>query len=143
MKTWNRLFFLLCAGLLLASCQEKTTPPPESAPTAEVPKGKRANFDGIYDHEANNDEFNGEMTIQHLGNDRFSFSISTGTATGCTGNVAGEATIGTDGAAVFSAPDCGSLRFSFDIGKVKVEEKACDANHGMRCAYGGTYNLRQ
>lgn len=139
----TRIFTFLFLCLLSTACNDKPTQPPAETPASEAPQGKRANFEGTYDHEGNSDEFMGEMVIQHLGNDRFSFKISTGTMSGCTGDLDGEAVIGNDGVAVFSAPGCESLRFTFGVGQVSVEEKGCDGYHGMRCPYGGTYKLRQ
>lgn len=149
MKTIAKFLCMIAFGYFFNNCTNSTTPatadapaaqaPAAETPASEAPTGKRPAFDGSYQHEGNSDEFNAEMTIQHLGNDRFSFKISTGTASGCTGDVEGESSIGIDGTATFSAPDCEMLKFTFEMGKITVEEKGCDANHGMRCPYGGVY----
>jgi hypothetical protein len=150
MKTFNKILIVLALGFIFAKCTNDATPKANEANSAgttatestapAASASKMTAFDGSYQHEGNSEEFNGELTLKHIENDRFSFKISTGTASGCTGDVEGEATIGLDGTASFSAPGCEMLKFTFQKGKVIVEEKGCDSNHGMRCPYGGVYS---
>jgi hypothetical protein len=81
----------------------------------------------------------GSVEISYLGNNRFSFVISVGTARGCTGDIDGTGTINSNGVGKYSDESCNSLLFNFNNKKLTVEENGCKYLHGASCSFNGMY----
>lgn len=95
---------------------------------------------GQYDFEFNSEGVSyGSVKIVSLGNKKFSFEISTSNSKGCTGEISGSGTIGSDnGIGKYSDEDCKSLIFKFTSEKLTIEENDCEL-HGMGCYFAGEY----
>ena len=78
------------------------------------------------------------LTINHISNKKYKFSIEGGTAKGCFVGIEGNIII-IGNKAVFSDEGCESLKFTFYNTKVFVDEESCDDFHGVGCSFYGTY----
>lgn len=92
-----------------------------------------SNISGTYENNS------GSIEISFLGNNKFSFVISVGTARGCTGDIDGSGTINSNGIATYSDESCSSLVFKFNNKRLTIEEGDCRAYHGATCSFNGIF----
>ncbi|MBK7873485.1 MAG: hypothetical protein IPJ74_23880 [Saprospiraceae bacterium] len=132
------LFFFACGNPQPKS--DDTAATQEETPTTSTESLDLQALTGTY-------EFDGEtaagtLNIEYAGNNKVVFLLSVGTASGCTGEIDGEATLGEHKTATFSTENCTSLTFTFSEDAVEVAEQGCDFFHGMQCGFSGKYSKK-
>lgn len=102
----------------------------------------KQNYTGNYVSTRSNKEDNstGTLYVNKIDKTLYEFVIHVAHPRGvCTGNLAGNFKMGTDGVALFKTSGCEELRFEFMDEEIKVTEKGCDGFHGAYCNFNGTY----
>jgi len=136
-------FFFVSSCLLLCTvwaCAENaaekdSTATDESTSMTEEPQQDAASISGVY--EISTATSTATVVVNHVEGNTFKFEITTATQSGCTGDLAGDATLAEDRTSRFSSELC-NLTFQFSDESVIVEESDCEA-HGMQCGFAGTY----
>ncbi|MDX1939275.1 MAG: hypothetical protein SFU99_01920 [Saprospiraceae bacterium] len=145
MKT-HFILLLFVTVLFLYSCgnqqskSDNTAATQEETPATSTESQDLQALTGIY--EFGNEASTGTLNIEYKGNNQIVFLLSVGTASGCTGEIDGEATLGENKTATFSTENCASITFTFIENAVDVAEQGCDFFHGMRCGFGGKYSKK-
>ena len=125
---------ILAITLILACSENK-----ESQKEEKIKTSKLEHISGTYHSSFNNGGISeGSVIIKYAGDEKFEFEITTAHRAGCTGYVAGTATIDQNGIGSWSDEFCDSLIFHFLRDKLTIEEVDC-GYHGIRCEFRGEY----